>query len=194
MEAVARAFAEHARLVTVLGPAGIGKTRFALRFVEMRAESIARACHVADLTEASEEVEVALAVARACRLDAIGTRDPIGAVGDALAAPPSVLLVLDNCEQAVEVVASLVASWVRRAPNLSVLTTSRARLGLQGEHVYELPPLDVETEAMELFVDRAKLADPHFSPSMDDLDTLRRIARALEGIPLALHLAAARAH
>ncbi|QNE19942.1 tetratricopeptide repeat protein [Kribbella qitaiheensis] len=171
-----------ARLVTLVGPGGVGKTRLALE--------IGR--------DQSTEVRlVELAVVRAPDvLDAIaatvGLRDDeSGELADRLAeslAARPVLLVLDNCEHVVERVADLVRRLLAAAAGLRVLATSREPLGLAGEHLLEVEPLE-PPEAARLFLERAAAATPGFA---NDPEAVAAICRRLDGIPLALELAATR--
>ncbi|MBZ4324139.1 AfsR/SARP family transcriptional regulator, partial [Streptomyces huiliensis] len=189
--------AEH--LVTLTGPGGVGKTRLALalahrladdpeggapdgaRFVELGALPAG-----ADLTQA---VTAALGV----RQTAVPATAPSTALAAALR-DRRALLVLDNCEHVIERAADLVADLLRHAPKLRVLATSRESLRLPGETVYPVPPLD-GAAAARLFAERAAAAAPGFAPRPEDDDTadaIARICRRLDGIPLALELAATR--
>jgi predicted ATPase len=190
------------RLLTVLGPPGIGKTSLATRAAEILAPSFAGAsgaCFV-DLSSAVGEADLCFAV-----LSALSG----GAQGMPAATPANVallleergptLMVLDNVEQLVSA-AGLVHAWWRGAPELLLLVTSRERLAVEGEHVIELLPLAcppagaareeiLASDAVQLFQARAR--DAGARPS-EDLEAVAAIVRRLDGIPLAIELAAAR--
>ena len=117
----------------------------------------------------------------------------------------ALLLVLDNCEHLIAACAELVEALLREAPALRILATSREALGVSGEIVYRVPslslpealasvPVDalVDSEATQLFIERASAVDPAFAPTPDNADSIARICRRLDGIPLAIELAAAR--
>ncbi|WP_405649357.1 ATP-binding protein [Streptomyces sp. NBC_00019] len=169
------------RVTSVVGPGGLGKTRLASA-VARDAEQ--RIVHLVPLAGVREDSDVAAEVASA--LDAAGP-DPVTAVVGALGAGPA-LLVLDNCEQVVRGVADLVQALVSRTRDLRILTTSRAPLGLSSETVHPLPELDPAT-TVELFAQRARAARPGVDLPADALATL---CRRLDGLPLAVELAAAR--
>src|SRR5262249_28303742 len=115
------------------------------------------------------------------------------------------LLLLDNCEHLIDAVAALVEAMMRLCPRTTVLATSREIMGVQGESVYRVPPLEVPAvgqeapdivlghSAVELFVTRAKALDAGFLPQPEDLPSIVEICRHLDGIPLAIEFAAARA-
>ncbi|HVW41891.1 MAG TPA: BTAD domain-containing putative transcriptional regulator [Amycolatopsis sp.] len=175
-----------ARLVTLTGPGGAGKTRLAIEVAGPEA------CFV-DLAPLRAGSEVTQAV-----LDALGLReqglfagpgqpDPVRRLVSALADRP-LLLVFDNCEHVIDDAAGLVHRLLTGCPGLRVLATSREPLGITGEALCPLPPLG-EAPAVRLFADRAAAASPDA-----ELDTavVRRICAALDGLPLAIELAAAR--
>ena len=112
---------------------------------------------------------------------------------------------LDNCEHLIAACAELVEALLREAPALRILATSREALGVSGETVYRVPslslpealasvPVDalIDSEATQLFIERASAVDPAFAPTPDNADSIARICRRLDGIPLAIELAAAR--
>ncbi len=176
-----------ARLVTLTGPGGVGKTRLAL----------AVACARADRGEEVVQVELdpledpALLVPTvAAAAGVAGTPDAV-ALGRVLAGRPGLLL-LDNCEHLVEAAAATVAALLGAAPELRVLATSREPLDVRGEHVHEVRPLDPEGAAVELFTRRARAVVPDWAPDAADLAAVRRLCAELDGLPLALELAAAR--
>ncbi len=183
------------RLITVLGPGGMGKTRLARQVAGL---SSLPAC-LTDISHATSADGICAAVADALGQTSIRTTG-FEAVGQALAGRGPLLLVLDNLEQVTEAAAAAVAAWLAVAPRLSVLATSRERLGVRGEVVHELGPLGLPgdadasdgCEAVRLFVERARAARPDFVAERE-ADAVAAIVQRLDGIPLAIELAAARA-
>ena len=186
------------RLVTLTGPAGSGKTRLALELVRTRRTPIGPV-HWVDLAALRESGLVASAVA-----EAIGLREEVRP-GDLAAlarllVDQSALIVLDNCEHLVEACAELADRLLRECPGLWILATSREALGVPGERAWLVPPLglpDAEvdptgSEAVRLFVERARDVVPAFALTPENTAHVVEICRRLDGIPLAIELAAAR--
>lgn len=186
------------RLVTVLGPPGVGKTRLVCELLERRRVAALEVVFV-DLAEASTAEAMRVAVARALEV-------PLGATSDAgdgelyraLAARESCLLVLDDFEKLIAE-APLVGRWLAAAPELRVIVTSRERLRVAGEAVFDLAPLSVEggasspvSEAALLFIARAQASRRDFAPADDELKEVTELVRRLDGLPLAIELCAAR--
>ncbi|KMS75791.1 LuxR family transcriptional regulator [Streptomyces viridochromogenes] len=181
------------RVTSVVGPGGLGKTRLASAVAR---EAEHRVVHLVPLAGVRQDADVAGEVASALGVgDSL--RAPTGGFGppaDALAGivgalgPGPALLVLDNCEQVVSGVAGLVQALVSMTRNVSVLTTSRAPLGLSSETVHPLPELDPAT-TVELFEQRARAARPGVELPTDAVADL---CHRLDGLPLATELAAAR--
>ena len=174
--------------VTIAGPAGSGKTRLAVHVAFLARWGWSGGVWSCDLAYATGAEGACAAVAATLGLPAgpeVGRR-----IGFALRARGRALLVLDNVEQ-VAGAAPLVDGWRAVAPGLCVLATSRAPLGSRDEIVVDLPPLPLEREAAALFVDRAANArgGARLDPSSDDVQSLVRL---LDGLPLAVELAAAR--
>ncbi len=186
--AAVRALLEWSRWVTVVGAAGCGKTRLALEL----AASASAVPVVVDLAYAVPG-EVAAVVAKGIGLAGDVAADPVTACGTALAAQ-TYLLVLDNCDRVTSDVADLVTPLLAHAPDLRVVATSRSPVGGPGETLHELLPLPVDTDggpAVRLFLDRAaSTSAADLSGATDEL--VSRICRRLDGLPLALELAAAR--
>lgn len=194
-------------LITVHGPAGMGKTRLAQRFLvhtyERAEEYTAGGACFCDLTGARSPSDVALAVSRTLLVPvdlSFGAQAAVETLGHAIAARGPMLLVLDNFEQLVEHGPSTVAQWMALAPKARLLITSREVLGLRGEHVYRLEPLSIprspdeipSSEAVRLFAERAVEVRPSFVLGEDNAEEVAEIVCRLEGIPLAIELAAAR--
>ncbi|MFI0462753.1 BTAD domain-containing putative transcriptional regulator [Saccharopolyspora sp. 5N102] len=187
-----------ARLVTVLGPGGAGKTRIALEAAARNAGEVA----FADLSQLRDGSQLPRAV-----LSSLGLREtlpvaPVQRLLEALAGR-DVLLLLDNCEHLVADVVDLVHRLLAGCPGLRVLATSREALGITGEALCPLGPLPVPEPAaapgealafpaVRLFTDRAAAVDAEFRLTEDTVGRVIRICAALDGLPLAIELAAAR--
>ncbi len=180
----------NARLVTLTGPGGIGKTRLALHTAADLVEQFTAGVWLAELAELTDPAMVVDAVA-----DVLTASDEIGesaitrlarAIGRG-----AVLLVLDNCEHVLDATADLAQSLLSRCPRLRILATSRQPLGVAGEALVRVPPLPVTGEAELLFVERAQAIQQDLSVSPAAVE---RICRQVDGIPLAIELAAGRLH
>ncbi len=179
-----------ARLVTLVGPGGVGKTRLATESARAVSGGFPDGTWLVELAPEGPGTRVADAV-----LAALEVRDDSATVGDRL--PETLrdrrmLLVLDNCEHVIEQVAALSAELLRAAPGLHILATSQEPLGISGEWLFVVPPLDLESAAVELFVARANATAPGFRREDDNVAAITSICRRLDGIPLALELAATR--
>jgi predicted ATPase/DNA-binding CsgD family transcriptional regulator len=200
IEKVAGLLAQH-RLATVTGPGGVGKTRLATEVLSRVGERFADGVWVIELAAVQDPALVPAAVATV-----LGVRAAADVpLGDALVAWLShrqVLLVLDNCEHVLDSVAELCGAALVAADDIRILITSREPLGLPEEARYRLAPLALpdpddpgqaaQSEAVTLFVDRARLLDPDFSLDADAEEAVARLVRELDGMPLAIELAAAR--
>jgi len=178
------------RCVTVAGPGGLGKTRLVVAAARAVAgDTGAQAVFVplADVGEAAGVPALALA---AFGLTEEPGRAPLDTLAAAVAGRPLVVVV-DNCEHVVGAAAELVVALLGALPGSPVLATSREPLLVRGEVVWRAPPMDVD-DAARLFVDRASAADPSFVVSASDQPTLEALCHRLDGIPLAVELAAAR--
>ncbi|MEQ3553113.1 BTAD domain-containing putative transcriptional regulator [Pseudonocardia nematodicida] len=173
------------RLVTVVGPGGVGKTRLALAAARERAGTVWFA-ELADLSAGGGNLLAAVVAETAGVVTAQAPAALAAALGDSEA-----LLVLDNCEHVLDAVADLLAVLLPSCPGLRVLATSREPVTLPGEHLHELAPL-TPADAEALFVERAGAAAPGWIPSDDERTRVAAVCRALDGLPLAVELAAAR--
>lgn len=187
VEAV-RAMLERDRWVTIIGPAGAGKTRLALEL----ASAGARSPIVVELEHKSDR-EVVPAIAKSIGLSGDSSADLLAQCAVAMASQRH-LLVLDNCDRVLDSVGGAVAELLGGSAPLAVLATSRSPVGGAGESIHTLPPLSVgdRSSAYKMFIDRARTALPAFTPSDDDREAVIRICRRLDGLPLAIELATAR--
>jgi len=189
------------RLVTVTGPGGVGKTRLAGEVARRTAARFADGVWLAELAAVQDPALVPTAVAAV-----LGMQQAPGlSMTESLAATlarQQILLVLDNCEHVLDAAAELCAALLPVADDMRILATSRERTGVAGEARYRLPPLALagtdatgavaDSEAVALFADRARQADPHFSLAGETGPVVARLVARLDGMPLAIELAAAR--
>ena len=185
-----------ARLVTLTGVSGTGKTRLALQVASDLADRFRDGVAFVDLAPVRDPTLLASAVAAACGLGQGGSAGSESVVVDGLR-DRQLLLVLDNVEQLVEGVPVL-GRLLAAAAGLRILATSRVTLHLYGEQVVRVPPLDLgddaangDSEAVRLFLDRARASDRHLLLDAEALSAVRHICTALDGLPLAIELAAA---
>ncbi|MCC8249218.1 BTAD domain-containing putative transcriptional regulator [Saccharothrix luteola] len=181
------------RLVTLTGPGGVGKTRLALAVARDLVAGYPDGTwlvELAALPAGAPPDEVAALVATSVGIRDCVVTDLAGKLAEAVRAK-RMLLLLDNCEHVAPAVAELAAGLLRAAPGLRVLTTSQRPLGVAGELLWHVPTL-AEPSAVELFVARAAAGVPGFALDPDNADAVAAICRRLDGIPLALELAATR--
>ena len=192
--ALSAALREH-RLVTAVGPGGIGKTRLALSVAADMSDRFADGVWYVDLVPVTDALMIAPAIADALGL---GERQGSSAAEDVLSwlADRETLLVLDNCEHLLDGVVVLLERLLAGSPRLTVLATSRARLLVPFERVFPVPGLSVEADdggpgdAVQLFLGRAAAG---WSPVRSgDVERIAAVCRALDGMALAIELAAAR--
>ena len=192
-------FTEH-RLVTLVGPGGSGKTRLALELASGLIASDGMKVWLVDMSSTADPALVGQVVAEA--LGASGPRSPTEAVVERLGKAKG-LLVLDNCEHIAEATAEVVARVAADCPDVTLLVTSREPIRVQGETIWRVEPLAVppkdaspknvsDYEAVRLFVDRARMAAPEFEVDAGNVAAIAELCRRLDGLPLALELAAPR--
>ena len=192
------------RLVTLTGIGGVGKTRLAIQAAANAQHDHPDGVRLAELSELHDQSLLIETVAHA-----LGSRDqsarPVREILIEFLEPQHVLLVLDNCEHLIDAVADLAETLLRACPSLQILATSREPLGIKGEAVLRVPPLGVpdpeqtpalrglpKYDAVSLFAERAAAAVPGFALTEDNAETIAGICHRLDGLPLAIELAAAR--
>ena len=198
LTAIGEAIGRH-RLVTLRGVGGVGKTRLALRVARDHRDSFADGCRLVPLSSLRAPELLARTVS-----DALGLPDEAGgnapqALADVLA-KRELLLVLDTCEHLAQACANLASLLLSTAPRLRILATSRSPLDLPEEHSVLIAPLELPSDdasaaycdAVTLFVDRARAVVPDFALTPDNTPAVAELCRRLDGIPLALELAAVR--
>jgi predicted ATPase/DNA-binding winged helix-turn-helix (wHTH) protein len=190
------------RVVTLTGPGGIGKTSLAIKAVRYLLSDFEDGGWIVELAALSDPGLVPSTVASTLGLKLAGE---ISAEAVARAVGRRhLVLVLDNCEHVIDAVAQLAETFTRLCPRTTIVATSREVLRIDGESVYRVPPLEVpaagqaadyimQYSAVELFVARTKALNAGFSPTAEDLASIATICRRLDGIPLAIEFAAARA-
>lgn len=177
-------------LVTLTGVGGVGKTRLALEAAGRVQEHFSDGSWLCELAPLDEGSAVSHAVAAALRLQQQQGLDIEATVIDYLRTR-ELLLVVDNCEHVLDAAAKLIDQIVRHCPHVVVLATSREAIGVQGERILPVPPLAVE-DATRLFADRARAGRPDFDLDNEPVGAVAEICRRLDGLPLAIELAAAR--
>ena len=177
-------------LVTLTGVGGVGKTTLALEVAERSRDRFADGVWLCELAPLSDGAAVGHAVASALLVHEKQGLGIEGTVVDFLRTR-ELLLVVDNCEHVLDASAQFVDRITRECPHVSVIATSREALGNAGERVFPVPPLP-EGAAAELFADRAKASRPDFDLDNEPVGAVAEICRRLDGIPLAIELAAAR--
>ena len=194
---------EGTRLVTLTGPGGIGKTRLALATGERLKDRFDAGVVFVPLAAVTQPVLVLAGIGQAAGADLAGTTSLVDALAEQFS-EGRWLLILDNLEQVIETAQDL-GELLGRCPGLVILATSRTVLGLRAEREYPVPPLrlpdssaDVPVEqlasspAVALFADRARAVSPGFAVTRENAEAIAEICRRLEGLPLAIELAAAR--
>ena len=192
-----------ARVLTLSGIGGTGKTRLALQLAAAALDDYPNGTWFVELAPLAAPELVASTVAAVLGVRELPGQTIEAALLDHLA-DKRLLLVLDNCEHVVEAAARLAEAIVRRCPNVRIVATSREALAIPGEHVFPVPPLGLPAseddapasiaaaEGVRLFVERAQAVVPRFDITTDNAGTIAELCRRLDGIPLAIELAAAR--
>ncbi|WP_231996400.1 helix-turn-helix transcriptional regulator [Mycobacterium scrofulaceum] len=179
------------RLVTLTGAGGAGKTRLAVRVAATASGAYADGICYVDLAPLTDPDLVPVATARALGLPDQPGRAPeknlLQFIGDR-----EMLMVLDNCEHLLDASAALAETLLAACPRLTMLATSREPIGMNGEVTWRVPSLSLADEAVRLFIDRAGNAHPGFRANDVDARAIDEICRRLDGMPLAIELAAAR--
>ena len=206
MRAIGDLFEAGARLVTLGGPGGIGKTTLSQRYGTNYLGDWAGGAWLADLVEARSALDISRALGAALSVP-LDQGDAVGTLGAALRSRGRALVLLDNFEQVVQHAAETVGRWLDLAPELCFLVTSRTRLGLSGERLLMIDPLPLlsgeasidmsienleENPAAALFLDRARAVQPSLSVDPTQAAAIAQLVRLLDGLPLAIELAAAR--
>jgi predicted ATPase/DNA-binding SARP family transcriptional activator len=185
-----RALLDEHRLVTLTGPGGVGKTRLALETATQAADTFPDGAWLAELAGLAGTRTPADAVMAVLGIRDDSSMDPADLLAEALRTS-RMLLILDNCEHVVDQAAKLTARLLQVAPELRILVTSREPLMVAGEYVWAVPPL-TQSSAVQLFAMRAGAAAPGFRLDEGNAQAVAGLCRRLDGIPLALELAATR--
>ncbi|MCW5852774.1 MAG: helix-turn-helix domain-containing protein [Anaerolineae bacterium] len=198
-----QALLDSSRLVTLTGVGGTGKTRLALEVASRLVDRYPHGVWLVELAPLMDPALVPQAIATALTVRDEAGRSLLAALTDYLR-EKRLLLILDNCEHLIEACAQVVESLLRVCPQLQVVATGREALGLVGETIFQAPSLSLperetvlperlaQSEAIRLFVARAAAVQPGFVATSENLPSIAHICRTLDGIPLALELAAAR--
>src|SRR5271170_6470827 len=179
------------RLVTLTGAGGVGKTRLAIQIAARLAGEFGDGVRYVDLAPITDPGLVPVTVARALGLPDQPGRSTMDTLTRFLA-DRQMLVVLDNCEHLLDATAELVNALLATATELTLLTTSREPIGVAGEVSWRVPSLSLRDEAIDLFTDRARHARPEFVVTDDNAAVVAEICARLDGLPLAIELAAAR--
>ena len=182
------------RLVTLWGAGGVGKTRLSLEVSAVVGDRYRDGVHLCDLSTLVAGSDVARAIANSVGISERSGRRLESQLVDRLSGR-HLLLILDNCEHVLDTTAAIAQSILLGTSGVVVLATSRERLGVDGEHLWEVRPLDAsgpDSPAVALFADRAAATNPSWHPSIDDREVIAEICQRLDGLPLAVELAAAR--
>jgi non-specific serine/threonine protein kinase len=192
---------EDSRLVTVTGPGGVGKTRLAAELARQVQDRFPDGVWLVELGAAAEAAQVAAEVMSVLGVQQDPGRPPLEVIAEVLA-PRRLLLILDSCEHVLSAAAELCGILLRTADEVRVLATSREQLGLGGEAWYRLSPLELpgsdkpevvrQSSAAALFAERAGRGNPGFSLNSEYAPLVARVVSQLDGMPLAIELAAAR--
>jgi predicted ATPase/class 3 adenylate cyclase len=209
--AEARELFSSTRLLTFIGPGGTGKTRLCLQVAEAQISEFKEGVWLIELAQLSDPTYILSAIASTFNVRELQGAGLIDTVTDYLRGK-ELLLVLDNCEHLIETCAQLSDHFLHACPKLKIITSSREALGIDGETVYHVPSLSLPSaqggllaaedggrskslmnyEATRLFTERASKANPQFRLTKENAPAVTQICQRLDGIPLAIELAAAR--
>lgn len=185
------------RLVTVTGPGGTGKTRFVSEFAITKSDATARPYLLIGLADEEDLDHIAIDILQALGYPIHTERASDDLLTDALR-DRELLLILDNCEHVLKDAAELIRKLLSECPRVTVVATSRIRLGIQGERELPLQPFDTAatgeaSPAVQMFADRIRGFDPSYELNAKELAKVGRLCELVEGVPLAIELAASRA-
>ncbi len=207
LASIAGLIADGVRVVTIAGPGGIGKTRLVRELLARQADAFSAhgggGAWFVDTSQAQSLPELCAQLAAVLQLRTLG-RDPVAAIGRALRRMQRVLIGLDNLEQLGGDARTALAAWTEAAPTAQFLATTRVAFGLVGQHVWSLAPLPVPTagasvdavtasDAWQLFIARLRAIHPDVRLDAQLTADVAEIVRRIDGVPLAIELAAARA-
>lgn len=188
---IAGLFERGVRLVSILGMGGIGKTRLSLRFASKWLGDYEGGAWFCDLSAATSKNGIIYAMTQALNVP-LDKHDPVRSIGAAIAARGRCLVILDNFEQVSVHATDTLGAWLSRAPEAHFLATSRELLGITGEHAVVVEPLP-QVDASELLIDRMSAAGLPLPLIPDEAAAIRPLIDLLDGLPLAIELAASRA-
>lgn len=183
-----RTLVQSNRLVTLLGTGGLGKTRLGYRVADDLAESCAGRVWAVELADLVEPRLLVHTISAALEIPPPADELDVSLIVEHLSAGQA-LLYLDNCEHLIESCAQVAAALLARCPDLHILTSTRQALGVMGEHVYQVPTLS-QDDSVSLFADRAAATQPSWQLTSRDEGDVLELCSALEGMPLAIELAA----
>ena len=195
-----RALVESSRMVTLTGAGGCGKTRLSLQVAAEMLDGAGDGAWLVELAAVSDADSVPSAISAALGMAPQPGRAPLEALLDALG-PQDILIVLDNCEHLIDACAKTADAIGRRCPRVHLVATSREPLGINGETIYRVPSLSVpapgsvapeSSDAIALFVDRARAQGAGLTVDEETGPVIASVCRRLDGLPLAIELAAAR--
>ncbi len=186
------------RLVTLTGPGGVGKSRIALHVAAEAGDEYPDGIHLCEFARVSDPANVTAAVASSLHVEERADLPLVERVLELLRLKRA-LLVIDNCEHVLSAAGELISAILRHTPQVDILATSRERLGVDGEQRVPVGPLsipawdDQSAPSVVLFVDRARAVRPDLDFDIDEVATVSELCRRLDGLPLAIELAAAQA-
>jgi predicted ATPase len=186
-----RALLAESRLVTLTGAGGVGKTRLALQVAASVLGEFPAGIWLVELASLTDPGLIHVSLTRALGLQDAPGRSAIATITGFIGARRA-LIVLDNCEHLLDACASLCEDLLRACPAMVVLATSREPVGAVGEATWQVPSLPLNGAAVDLFAERARQARPGFAVTAENAQAIAEICRRLDGIPLAIELAAAR--